>query len=148
MSTPSLRYYWTRQEEAKLVELWKAGTTNPEVLAKQLNRKPAAIQKKLGRLGVVVVQQKNQPTTTNEITTSEKLPTHEAALKLLAGALEVLQKPGLDKLELQRSRILVDALQRYDSVLEKFERWDQIENRILEMDKKIAELQKIQKVQS
>ena len=66
-------------------------------------------------------------------------------MKVLAGALEALRKSGQDKLELQRLRILVDAVHTYDSVLEKFERWTEIESRLLEMDKKIAELQKAKK---
>jgi hypothetical protein len=79
---------------------------------------------------------------------SNGLLTHEEALKLLAGALQTLRKSGLEKLELQRLRILVDAAQTYDSVLEKFERWVEIENRLVEMEKKIQELQTAQKVQS
>ena len=93
-------------------------------------------------MGVVVVQQKFQPTTTTEIPLANGSLTHEQALKVLAGAVELLRQPGHDKLELQRLRILVDALQTYDSVLENFERWIEIEARVLEMDKKIAELKK------
>jgi hypothetical protein len=37
-------------------------------------------------------------------------------------------------------------VQTYDSVLEKFEGWVEIENRLVEMDKKIAEFQKVQKI--
>lgn len=144
---PKPKYYWTREQEAKLLELWKKGITDPAVLAKELYRKPGAIKKKLERLGVVVVSQKFHRTTTSEIATKDLL-THEEALKLLAGALNALREPGQDKLELQRLRILVDAIQAYDSVLEKFERWSEIESRLLEMDKKIAELRKGQKVQA
>jgi len=140
------KYYWTREEEAKLLELWKSGITDMEVLAKKLGRKPLAVERKLQRMGVVVGKQRFQKTTTT--VTAVGLLTHEEALKILAGALELLRKPGQDKLELQRLRILVDAIQAYDSVLEKFERWAEIENRILEMDKKIQELQKAEKIQS
>jgi hypothetical protein len=92
-------------------------------------------------MAVVVSKQKFQRTTTTEIK-SKDLLTHEEALKLLAGAIKSLQQPGQDKLELQRLRILVDAIQTYDSVLEKFERWVEIESRLLEMDEKINELEK------
>jgi len=76
------------------------------------------------------------------------LLTHEEALKALAPALALLRQPGQDRLELQRLRILVDAVQVYDSVLEKFERWAEIENRFLEMDKRIQELQRTSKVRT
>jgi len=135
------KYYWSRKEEAKLLKLWKKGITNLNVLAKELDRKPSAIEKKLKRMGVVVGKNRRQKTTTTAIK-SKGLLTHEQALKVLAGALEALRKSGQDKLELQRLRILVDAVHTYDSVLEKFERWTEIESRLLEMDKKIAELQK------
>jgi len=135
------KYYWTREEEVRLLELYKKGITDPQVLAKELGRKPGAIEKKLERLSLSPHRQ-----TTTTVTLSKELFTHEEALRILAGALETLRKPGQDKLELQRLRILVDAVQAYDSVLEKFERWTEIEARLLEMDKKITELQKAQNV--
>jgi len=141
------KYYWTRKEETKLLDLWKKGITNFDVLAKELDRKPSAVEKKLKRMGVVVGKKRRQKTTTTVIK-SKDLLTHEQALKILAGALEALRKLGQDKLELQRLRILVDAVHTYDSVLEKFERWIEIESRLLEMDKKIKELQKAQKFSS
>src|SRR3989337_2345425 len=136
-----VKYYWTREEEARLLELWKQGIRDPNVLAKELGRKPGAIRKKLARMAVVVGEQTVQRTTTTEVSAKDII-THEQALKHLAGAFHTLQQPGQDKLELQRLRVLVDALQGYDSVLEKFERWSEIESRFLEMDRKIQELQK------
>lgn len=137
---------WSHDQEKRLREMIEEGA-NVEDLAQAFNREPDAIRMKLNRMGLKVVVQKSQKRRT---TTSTLLPkdiiTHEQALRILAGALETLKQSGLDKLELQRLRILVDAVQTYDSVLEKFEGWVEIENRLIEMDKKIAELQKIQKV--
>ena len=142
-----MKYYWSRQEEAKLLKLWEKGERDLKVLGKELDRKPEAIEKKLGRLGVVVVREKKiQQTTTTEVKVSRGLLTHEEALKLLAGALNLLRKKGQNKMELQRLRILVHAIQAYDSVLEKFEHWVLLENRLVEMERKIRELQKNQKV--
>jgi hypothetical protein len=138
------KYYWTRKEETKLLELWKKGITNMEILAKELDRKPLGVKRKLQRMGVVVGKPKFQKRTTTAIK-SKDLLTHEQALKILAGALEALRKAGQDKLELQRLRVLVDTVQTYDSVLEKFERWTEIESRLMEMDKKIAQLHKAKK---
>lgn len=146
------KYYWTCAEEAKLLELFKAGLTDPKALAEKLDRTPGAVQKKLERLGALVVvkkkSQKSKTTTTASVPLGKDLLTHEQVLKILAGALKLLRQPGLDKLELKRLRILVDAIQTYDSVLEKFERWVEIEDRFLEMDKKIEELEKAKKVSS
>jgi hypothetical protein len=100
---------------------------------------------KLNGLGFVVVKQNFQRTTATEVADKDLL-THEQSLKVLAGAVELFRKLGQDMLELQRLRVLVDAVQTYDYVLEKFERWIEIEARLLEMDKKIVELQEAQKV--
>ena len=141
------KYFWTRKEEARLVELWRSGIRDFKVLGKEMGRTSRAIKLKLTRLGVVVLKQKMPRTTTTAIADRELL-THEEALKLLAGVLAALREPGQDRLELQRLRILVSALQTYDSTLEKFERWVEIENRLLAMDKQIRELQQAQTVQS
>jgi len=134
------KYFWTRAEEARLMELWRKGIHDFEVLGKELGRTSRAIEMKLQRLGVVEVGRKFSSTTT--AVKSRDLFTHEETLKILAGALEALREPGLDRLELKRLRILADIAQTYDSTLEKFERWVEIERRLLEMDQKIAELQK------
>ena len=116
-------------------------------LSKVFNRKPDALRIKMGRLGLkVVVNEKQQKSRT---TTSALLPSdilsHEEALRVLAGAMKKAAEPGLDKLEIMRLKVLIEAAKSYDSVL-KFERWVDIENRLLEMDKKIQELEKAQKV--
>jgi hypothetical protein len=90
------------------------------VLGKEMVRTPRAIEMKLTRLGVVEVGRKISSTTT--AIADRELLTHQETLKLLAGALAALREPGQDRLELQRLRILVNALQTYDSTLEKFER--------------------------
>ena len=54
-------------------------------------------------MGVVVSKQKFQKLTTTAVPAAGLL-THEEALKILAGALELLRKPGQEKLELQRLR--------------------------------------------
>ena len=135
------RYYWTRAEEARLLDLWRKGIHDFQVLSEEFGRKPRSIEVKLKRLGVVVLKQKISRTTTTAIASKDIL-THEEAVKILGGAIEALRESGQDRLELQRLRILVDAVQTYDSVLEKSERWVEIEARLLEMDKKIVELQK------
>ena len=131
------RYYWTRAEEAKLIELWKKGVTDFDVLAKELGRTSGAVAKKVERLSLYP-----SPRTTTSVPIGEDLLTHEQALKILCSALHTLRQSDLGRLELQRLRILVDTIQTYDSVLEKYERWVEIEERLLEMDKKIAGLKK------
>lgn len=136
---------WCRSEEKRLKEMVQKGA-NIEILTQAFNISPDAIRKKIERIGLKVVLQKPQKRWTTTSVLPADIITHEQALRILSSALEHLKQPGLDKLELQRLRILVDAVQTYDSVLEKFEGWVEIENRLVEMDKKIAELQKVQNV--
>ena len=81
------KYYWTRAEEAELIELWKKGITTYDVLAKELDRTPGAVQKKVERLSS---SPQRQTTTTVPL---KGLLTHEQALKMVIGALELLRKP-------------------------------------------------------
>jgi hypothetical protein len=99
-------------------------------------------------LGVVVVKKLQKSKTTTSVPLSNDLLTHEQALLVLAGAIKKAGEPGLDKLEIMRLRILIDAAKTYDSVLEKFEKWVEIEERMIEMGKQIEELQKTYQVQS
>jgi len=78
------KYFRTRAEEARLVELWRKGTCDFQVLGKELGRTSRAIEMKLTRLGVVEVGRKISSTTT--AVTSRALLTHEETLWLLAGA--------------------------------------------------------------
>ena len=78
------KYFWTRAEEARLVEPWQKGIRDFELLGKELERTPRAIEMKLKRLGVVDVGRKISYTTT--AVKSRELLTHEETLRLFAGA--------------------------------------------------------------
>jgi len=139
---------WTRADEKVLMEMVKKGASL-NAIASAFKLQPDAVRMKLTRLGFkseVVVQKSEDSRTTTTALSSAAIITHEKALKMLAGALKMLKKRGLDKVELQRLRTLVDAVQIYDSVLEKFEDWVMLESRLVEMERKIRELQKNQKV--
>jgi len=43
------KYFWTRAEEARLVELWRTGIRDFKVLGEELGRTPHAIKLKLTR---------------------------------------------------------------------------------------------------
>jgi hypothetical protein len=42
---PKSLYYWSREEERKLRDLWKNGEHDPKVLAAHIGRKPEAVSK-------------------------------------------------------------------------------------------------------
>ena len=140
---------WNKEEVDKLRKLVE--DRQPwQVIAETLHRSEGAVRQKCRRLGLEVVVQKTlqKPRTTTSTLLPSEIVTHEQVLKVLAGAMNRASEPGLDKFEIMRLKVLIDASKTYDSVLEKFEKWIEIENRLLELDKKIAELYKTQKVQS
>ena len=137
------------EEEQLLRQLWESGVHDFTILAEKINRPEGGIKEKLRRMGLLVVVQKpRKKHTTTSIPLGKKLMTHEKVLQVLAGAIKKASEPGLDKLEIMRLKILVDAAKTYDSVLEKFEGWVEIEERLSEMGKKIEELQRAKKVSS
>ena len=141
--------FWKPEEEQLLRRLWESGVHDLEVLAKKIKRSKGGIREKLKRMSLlVVVKSPRKKVTTTRVPLGKDLLTHEKVLQVLAGAIMKAGEPGLDKVEIMRLKILVDAAKTYDSVLEKFEGWVQIEQRLSEMDKKIEELQKAKKVSS
>jgi hypothetical protein len=135
---------WTHEEEQLLRKLWESGVHDPKLLTENIDRSEGAIREKAKRMGLRVVVSSPRKITT-PVSLEEQLLTHEEVLQVLAGAIKKGGEPGLDKLEIMRLKVLIDAAKTYDSVLEKFERWVEIEERLLEMGEKIAELQKAKK---
>jgi len=133
---------WTEHEIAQLRELWQQ-TYDLGTIAKTMNKSVEAVRMKLARLGLVVVEQpQKQCSTTRESVLPVDIMNHEEVLKILAGAIARLQQPDLEKREVMQLRVLADAAKTYDSLLEKFERWVEVEAKILEMEKRLNEVQK------
>lgn len=129
--------YWSKEEEQQLQDLWNSGVHDKAKLAKKLDRPELAIDQKLRRMGLVVINTRRKITTTSVL--PKGLLTHEEALKILSGALQKLTEKDLDRTELDRLATLVDAAKTYDGVLEKFEKWVDLEQRLLKVEKWIEE---------
>lgn len=138
---------WTHEEERLLRQLWESGLHDAKLLAEKLpDRSKGAVYEKLRRMGLrVVVNGKKNQVTTTPVTLGNGLWTHEKVLQVLVGALEKVGESGLDKLEIMRLRALIAAAKTYDSILEKFERWVEIENQLLELTEKVVQIEKVQK---
>ena len=132
---------WKPAEEKQLIDEFKKAGGHPSViprLAKQFDRSPEAIAKKLGRLGLNVVGAKFQLTTTIE--PQKILPSLEEVLQVVAGALRKATEPGLGKTELQRLDTIATLYKAYESGLEKFVNYKQIEEKMVELERKYREL--------
>jgi len=128
---------WRAEEEQELLRLWREGTS-VEALAEKYKRTPDAIKMKLKRLGVDIVAAKIEITGPLEI--PKELPSLEEVLLLLAGALKKAAEPGLGKTELQRLGVIADLYKAYADGLERYVGYRKIEEKLLEMEKKYAEL--------
>jgi len=141
---PKSSYFWSRDEEKKLMKLWNKGEHDARILAAQLNRKPEAIRKKLQRLGLVVGHKEKSAgtTTTKEEQTQikldvpDELPSVEQALKLLAGALDALSQPGLSRVDIQRLAKVVNAVGAYQKLFADYVHYREIEIELVDLRKK------------
>jgi len=134
---------WKPTDEKELVETVKKEGFSPVVvqkLAKRFDRSPEAIVKKLQRLGLNVVGKISEMTTTIE--SVKDLPSLEEVLKVVAGALKKATEPGLGKTELQRLDTIANLYKAYVDGLERYVRYRDIEQRLLQLEEKYAKLAK------
>lgn len=124
---------WTVEEEIQLKVLVEAQTPVYEMAAK-LGRHPRAIIIKCQRLGIEI----DDEATIDQLPVPDELPSVEAALKKLAGALEAASEPGINRVEIQRLRLIAALAQSYKEILADFLNYQEIENKLKEMEEKYA----------
>jgi len=114
------------------------------IIATKLNRTRDSVYFKIRRLKLSflsAVDEKNKKF--SEFSSSiepKELMTHEQVLRVLSGAVQRLQEGNLDSEESKRLKILGLLASRYDTLLERFERWDEIEKRILAVEARLEEV--------
>lgn len=128
---------WSRTEEQELLKLAQQGASI-EALAEKYKRSPEAIKKKLQRLGLNVVAGKLDLTGVLEI--PQELPSLEEVLKIVAAALYKACQSGLGKTELQRLDTIATLYKAYAAGLEQYVGYKKIEAKLLELERKYAEL--------
>jgi hypothetical protein len=134
---------WSVEEERQLKTLREEGKTVAEI-ALRMKQTPDAIKQKLRRLGlkVVTLEKSGGTTTSGELIIPEELCSVEDALKILAGAMEVLKTPGLSKTEILRLRSLVQVADKYQTRIAEYMDYRGLEVEMLEWREKYAELAK------
>jgi len=147
--------YWTFEQIQTFVEMLGEGKPVEEI-AEKLHRTVDAIILKAKRLGMEIPEKcraKNRKikvtkigaTTTSmetlpAITPAKELITMEEMLKVLLGALELLQQPGISSLELKRCRAVVSMARSYLSMLKTYERMADLEQWLVNTQAKILSL--------
>jgi len=129
---------WTPEEEAKLKQMVACGE-NLESISTKLGKTENAVIQKCRRLGLVVEGAKRY-TSSSSIPLPAELPSPEEALKMLAGALKAATQPGLDKVEVQRLQVVATLARTYDHLLANYVRYRDIEAKLVELEKKYAQL--------
>lgn len=135
---------WSVDEERRLRELRSEGLKVSEI-AVAMGKSEEAVMKKLQRLGLKVVQQRESNWTTSspaaaEIIVPKELYSVEEALGMLAGAMRALQAPGLSKTEVMRLRSLIQAASVYQVKFAEYMDYRGIEKEVFELEKKYRDL--------
>jgi hypothetical protein len=133
---------WTVEEEKQLREFVKSKTP-VDVIAERMKKSPDAVMKKCERLGLEVVDVNPRiSTTTSKLPLPKDLPSVEEALKMLAGALKMSCKPGLDKVEVQRLQVVATLARTYKEILADYLDYRGVEVQLLELRRKYEQLAK------
>ena len=149
--------HWTLEQKQTLIEMLDGGKPIEEI-AEKLHRTVDAIILKAKRLGVDIPEKcraknrkikvtKSGATTTTllpAIKPAQELLTMEEMLKVLLGALELLQQPGISSLELKRCRAVVSMARSYLSMLKTYERMADLEQWLVNTQAKILSLTETQ----
>ena len=141
--------YWNHPEEMNLIHMVEEGKTVEE-LGELFKRSPEAIRLKLRRLGVAVPESEKEVSSTSTsqralepIKPTSDLISLEETMKLLLGALEQLRSSeNLSALQIKRCRLIVSTARTYMSMLERYEKWTDIEQRMVNMEARFLELHK------
>ena len=123
---------WTKEQERKLKELITEGKSLKEI-AVVLDKSKGAVKKKMDRLGLeVVVHDKkfSGTTTTFDLPIPEDLPSIEMQLRVLAGAIEKLQKDDLDKIDVMRLGRLIAGVGKYKELFADYVGYSEIEQKV------------------
>jgi hypothetical protein len=138
---------WTLEEEKTLKDLVVKGYSAAQI-TEVMGKSKEAILKKIQRLGLKVVHQRNLEGTTSELIMPAELPSIEEALLVLATAMKALEKPNLPKNEIQRLRSIVQAVKTYKELIADYIGYRKMEAKLLEMEQKYAELAEKAKAQT
>lgn len=135
--------YWSMSEVQALKEMAEQGRSVGDI-SSALKRSPEAIRLKARRLGLAVAEGGSVTLTTTTtlpaIKPAQDLISLEEAMKTMLGALEQLKSRGmLSKLEIQRYRMIVTMSKTYMHMLDRYQRWTELEQRLVDMEARTLE---------
>ncbi len=123
---------WKTQEETQLKSLFYQNIATEEIAAK-MGRTPGSVILKCKRLGLALKVGSDY-----EISLPRTLPSIEDSLKILAGALNAANQPGLDRVEVQRLQAISNIAKTYKNLFADYINYRKIELRLNEMEQLIS----------
>ena len=124
---------WTKEQENQLKSLVSAGKSLKEIAA-VMKKSQGAVKKKMNRLGLEVVvcnEKTNGMTTTSfDLPIPDDLPSIEMQLRVLAGAIEKLQKDDLSKTDVMRLGRLIAGIGKYKELFADYVGYREIEQKV------------------
>jgi len=143
---------WTQEEKQVLRQMFEKGASVADI-AEKLNRPMEGVSLKIMRLNMkrpLPNHKIDSPPSSEEEETKiilnkspplepKELITHEQVLKILSGALQRLQEGDLSNNEVKRLKTLSNLASRYNLLLERFIRWDEIEKRLEAIEARLQE---------
>lgn len=140
---------WTGSEKQTLRQMLEKGYTVKEI-SEKLKRPVKGVKDQIKRLGlnflVLGGEEKIFCAPPPSSLEPAELLTHEHVLKILSAAVKRLQEGGdIDKAEVQRLNALSALTSCYDVLLERFERWVEIERRMTQIEEELKEMRERQK---
>lgn len=133
---------WNREEEKELMRLVEAGRDSGFIAGK-MGKTLDSVVHKMRRLGLKEGAGSTvapSPSTTSEIVLPKELPTVEDTLRKLAGALDMVSKEGLSKIEVQRLQVVANVASKYEEILARYQNFCRLEIELVTQRKEIDEL--------
>lgn len=134
---------WSREEETKLRDL--LSTREPvSSIAKALGKTKGSIYAKIDEMGIVLKEEETPArkglASSSNLKLPRQLPSIEKAMKRLVRALNELEKPGLDIVEVQRLRGIIQGVKIYKDIFADYVDYRAIEDMLLDLRQKYEQL--------
>jgi hypothetical protein len=120
-----------KEDDATIEKMIGEGASVREIAAVLPHRTFQAVEKRISRRGLKAEESRRQTKISFSEIRAERIIEREEALKILAGAIEKLQKGGeMEEAELIRFRTIIMAIRGYFSAFESFEKYAELEARL------------------
>ena len=123
---------WTKEQEKQLKIMVDSGKSLEDI-AKKLGKTKQSVRHKIQRLGLKVEEGRYEktecPSSSNLVIPSD-LPSIEMQLRVLAGAIDELQKDDLNKTDVMRLGRLIAGVKNYSELFPKYVDYRGIEQKV------------------